>query len=60
MHIESVQHMVLEYLCIWGQVHESFEKVMMKRIAEGATRIFLACGATDFRKQIPGLAAADN
>lgn len=33
---------------------------MMKRIAEGATRIFLACGATDFRKQIPGLAAADN
>ena len=29
----------------------------MKRIAEGATRIFLACGATDFRKQIPGLAA---
>ena len=30
----------------------------MKRIAEGATRIFLACGATDFRKQISGLAAA--
>ena len=30
---------------------------MMKRIVEGATRIFLACGATDFRKQIPGLAA---
>lgn len=31
---------------------------MMKRIAEGATRIFLACGTTDFRKQIPGLVAA--
>ena len=31
---------------------------MMKRIAEDATRIFLACGATDFRKQIPGLVAA--
>ena len=30
---------------------------MMKRIAEGASRIFLACGATDFRKQIPGLVA---
>ena len=30
----------------------------MKRIAEDATRIFLACGATDFRKQIPGLVAA--
>lgn len=30
---------------------------MMKRIAEGASRIFLACGATDFRKQIPGLIA---
>lgn len=30
---------------------------MMKRIAEGTTRIFLACGATDFRKQISGLAA---
>ncbi|WP_442872031.1 IS66 family insertion sequence element accessory protein TnpB [Blautia sp.] len=29
----------------------------MKRIAEGASRIFLACGATDFRKQIPGLVA---
>ena len=36
----------------------AIEKVMMKRIAEGATRIFLACGATDFRKQIPGLVAA--
>lgn len=31
---------------------------MMKRIAEGATRIFLACGYTDFRKQIPGLVAS--
>ena len=30
---------------------------MMKRIAEGAARIFLACGNTDFRKQIPGLVA---
>lgn len=30
----------------------------MKRIAEGATRIFLSCGTTDFRKQIPGLVAA--
>ena len=30
----------------------------MKRIAEGATRIFLACGYTDFRKQIPGLVAS--
>lgn len=29
----------------------------MKRIAEGANRIFLACGSTDFRKQIPGLVA---
>lgn len=28
---------------------------MMRRFAQGATRIFLACGATDFRKQIPGL-----
>ena len=31
---------------------------MMKRIAEGAMRIFLACGSTDFRKQIPGLVAS--
>ena len=31
---------------------------MMKHIAEGATRIFLACGTTDFQKQIPGLVAA--
>lgn len=31
---------------------------MMKRIAEGATRIFLAYGSTDFRKQIPGLVAS--
>ena len=30
---------------------------MMKRFAEGASRIFLACGFTDFRKQIPGLVA---
>lgn len=30
---------------------------MMKRIAEGAVRIFFACGHTDFRKQIPGLVA---
>ena len=30
---------------------------MMKRSAEGASRIFLACGSTDFRKQIPGLVA---
>ena len=32
----------------------------MKRIAEGASRIFLACGSTDFRKQIPGLVAMVN
>lgn len=31
---------------------------MMKRIAEGATRIFLAYGSTDFRKQIPVLVAS--
>ena len=30
----------------------------MKRIAEGATRIFLAYGSTDFSKQIPGLVAS--
>ena len=24
----------------------------MRRMAEGASRIFLACGSTDFRKQI--------
>ena len=30
---------------------------MMKRFAEDAEHIFLACGATDFRKQIPGLVA---
>ena len=30
----------------------------MKRIAEGATHIFLAYGSTDFRKQIPGLVAS--
>lgn len=28
---------------------------MMRRIVEDASRIFLACGYTDFRKQIPGL-----
>lgn len=31
---------------------------MMKRFVEDASRIFLACGYTDFRKQIPGLVAA--
>lgn len=31
---------------------------MMQRMAEGARRIFLACGATDFHKQIPGLISA--
>lgn len=31
---------------------------MMKRFAEDASHIFLACGATDFRKQISGLVAA--
>lgn len=30
----------------------------MRRIAEGADRIFLACGPTDFRKQIPGLVSS--
>ena len=30
---------------------------MMKHFAEDASHIFLACGATDFRKQIPGLVA---
>lgn len=30
---------------------------MMCHVAEGASRIFLACGATDFRKQITGLTA---
>ena len=30
---------------------------MMRRLAEDASHIFLATGATDFRKQIPGLAA---
>lgn len=29
----------------------------MKRFAEGASRIFLACRSTDFRKQISGLIA---
>lgn len=31
---------------------------MMRRLAEDASHIFLATGPTDFRKQIPGLAAA--
>lgn len=30
---------------------------MMRRMAEGADHIFLACGVTDFRKQISGLVA---
>ena len=30
----------------------------MKRFAADADHIFLACGATDFRKQIPGLVAS--
>lgn len=30
---------------------------MMRHMAAGADRIFLACGATDFRKQIAGLTA---
>lgn len=30
---------------------------MMRHMAVGADRIFLACGATDFRKQIAGLTA---
>lgn len=30
---------------------------MMRRFTENASRIFLACGPTDFRKQIPGLIA---
>ena len=30
---------------------------MIKRFTQDAKRIFLACGATDFRKQIPGLVA---
>ena len=31
---------------------------MMKRFSEDASHIFLVCGATDFRKQIPGFVAA--
>lgn len=31
------------------------EATMMRRLAEDASHIFLACGATDFRKQISGL-----
>ncbi len=30
---------------------------MMQSFINGATRIYLACGATDFRKQINGLSA---
>ena len=30
---------------------------MMKRFVEDSDHIFMACGATDFRKQIPGLVA---
>ena len=30
---------------------------MMKRIAEGASRIFIVCGKTDIRKSIDGLCA---
>ena len=30
---------------------------MMRSFINGATHIYLACGATDFRKQIPGLSA---
>ena len=30
---------------------------MMKRLIQDANSIFLACGTTDFRKQIPGLVA---
>ncbi len=33
---------------------------MMRHMTEGASRIFLACGATDFRKQITGLSAMVN
>lgn len=39
---------------------ESFkgvEALMMRRMEEEASRIFLACGATDFRKQITSLVA---
>jgi transposase len=30
---------------------------MMRHMAEGASHIYLACGTTDFRKQIQGLTA---
>lgn len=33
---------------------------MLKAITEGAEHIYLACGYTDFRKQIDGLAALVN
>ena len=32
-----------------SEASSNHEKTMMKRSAEGATRIFLACGTTDFR-----------
>lgn len=32
----------------------------MRRLMQDADRIFIACGATDFRKQIPGLVALVN
>lgn len=31
------------------------QTAMMRRFIDGAEHIYLACGATDFRKQIPGL-----
>lgn len=34
-----------------SEASSNHEKTMMKRIAEGATRIFLACGTTDFRNR---------
>lgn len=33
---------------------------MMRHLAEDASHIYLACGATDFRKQISGLTAIVN
>ena len=33
---------------------------MMRRLMQDADRIFIACGATDFRKQIPGLVGLVN
>ena len=37
------------------EVTSGDEAAMMRRLAEDASHIFLACGATDFRKQISGL-----